>query len=288
LSIRTLTSKDYEKPLTELREILIKPVEQDLSGKKHLVVIPHGMLHYLPFQALRSPEGKYLIESYTMSYLPSASVLKYAREKNRGNRSDLLAVANPKTDLSPLPAAELEAREVSALFGRKEVLLGPGATESKFKSEGPRYDMLLFSTHGEMIESAPLESNLRFTPSSQDDGKLTVSEIFDMEVKANLVTLSACETGLARGTKGGFPQGDDLVGLSRAFIHAGAPSVVASLWKVSDEATVSMMRSFYRNLQTMPKAEALQQAQLDLAKSNAMTASHPYFWAPFILVGDWN
>jgi CHAT domain-containing protein len=161
------------------------------------------------------------------------------------------------------------------------------ATETKFKSEGPRYDMLLFSTHGEMIESAPLESNLRFTPTPQDDGKLTVSEIFDMEVKANLVTLSACETGLARGTKGGFPQGDDLVGLSRAFIHAGAPSVVASLWKVSDEATVEMMRSFYRNLKTMPKAEALQQAQLGLAKSNAMISSHPYFWAPFVLVGDW-
>ena len=118
-------------------------------------------------------------------------------------------------------------------------------------------------------------------------GELTVSEIFDMEVKANLVTLSACETGLARGTKGDFPQGDDLVGLSRAFIHAGAPSVVASLWKVSDDSTVEMMRSFYRNLKTMPKAEALRQAQLGLAKSNVMTSSHPYFWAPFILVGDW-
>jgi len=280
-------SKEYEKPLTELYGMLIKPVEKELAGKKHLVVVPHGMLHYLPFQALRSQEGKYLIESYTVSYLPSASVLKYAREKNRGNRSDLFAVANPKTDLSPLPAAELEAREVSALFNRKEVLLGTGATETKFKSEGPRYDMLLFSTHGEMIESAPLESNLRFTPSGQDDGKLTVSEIFDMEVKANLVTLSACETGLARGTKGGFPQGDDLVGLSRAFIHAGAPSVVASLWKVSDEATVAMMRAFFLNLQTMPKAQALQQAQLGLVKSNAMISSQPYFWAPFILVGDW-
>ncbi len=287
LSVKTLMSREYEKPLTELHGILIKPLEEPLAGKKHLVVVPHGMLHYLPFQALRSPEGKYLIESYTVSYLPSGSVLKYAREKNRGNRVDLFAVANPKTDLSPLPAAEMEAREVSALFKKKEVLLGQGATETRFKSEGPRYDMLLFSTHGEMIESAPLESNLRFTPSPQDDGKLTVSEIFDMEVKANLVTLSACETGLARGTKGGFPQGDDLVGLSRAFIHAGAPSVVASLWKVSDEATVEMMRSFYLNLQTMPKAQALQNAQLGLVKSNAMISSHPYFWAPFILVGDW-
>ena len=287
LTVKVFISKDYEKPLTDLYEILIKPVEQELAGKKHLVVVPHGMLHYLPFQALRTQEGKYLIDSYTVSYLPSASVLKYAREKNRGNRADLFAVANPKTDLAPLPAAEVEAREVSALFDRKQVLLGPGATKTKFKSEGLRYDLLLFSTHGEMIESDPLKSNLRFTPTQQDDGKLTVSEIFDMEVKANLVTLSACETGLARGTKGGFPQGDDLVGLSRAFIHAGAPSVVASLWKVSDDSTVEMMRSFYRNLRTMPKAEALRQAQLGLAKSNVMTSSHPYFWAPFILVGDW-
>ena len=287
LTVKVFMSRDYEKPLTDLYEILIKPVEKELAGKKHLVVVPHGMLHYLPFQALRNQEGRYLIESYTVSYLPSSSVLKYAREKNRGNHADLFAVANPVTDLAPLPAAEVEAREVSALFERKQVLLGLGATKTKFKSEGPRYDMLLFSTHGEMIESDPLKSNLRFTPTQQDDGKLTVCEIFDMEVKANLVTLSACETGLARGTKGDFPQGDDLVGLTRAFIHAGAPSVVASLWKVSDDSTVAMMRSFYRNLKTMPKAEALRQAQLGLAKSNVMTSSHPYFWAPFILVGDW-
>jgi len=287
LTVKVFTSKDYEKPLTDLYGILIKPVEKELVGKKHVVVVPHGMLHYLPFQALRNPEGKYLIESHTVSYLPSASVLKYAREKNRGNHANLFAVANPVTDLSPLPAAEVEAREVSALFAKKQVLLGSFATKTTFKREGPQYDLLLFSTHGEMIESAPLESNLRFTPTPQDDGKLTVSEIFDMEVKANLVTLSACETGLARGTKGDFPQGDDLVGLSRAFIHAGAPSVVASLWKVSDDSTVAMMRSFYRNLQTMPKAEALQQAQLGLARSSAMNSSHPYFWAPFILVGDW-
>jgi len=287
MTVKVFMSKEYERPLTELYGLLIKPVEQELAGKKHLVVVPHGMLHYLPFQALRTQEGKYLLESYTVSYLPSASVLKYARDKNRGNRAALFAVANPKTDLAPLPAAEVEAREVAILFDRKEVFLGSAATKPKFKSEGPRYDMLLFSTHGEMIESDPLMSNLRFTPTPQDDGKLTVSEIFDMEVTANLVTLSACETGLARGTKGGFPQGDDLVGLSRAFIHAGAPSVVASLWKVSDESTVVVMRSFYRNLKTMSKAEAIRQAQLGLMKSDAMTSSHPYFWAPFILVGDW-
>jgi CHAT domain-containing protein len=141
------------------------------------------------------------------------------------------------------------------------------------------------ATHGEIIESNPLRSNLRFTPSENDDGRLTVSEVFDIQIKANLVTLSACETALVKGEEGDFPQGDDLVGLSRAFIHAGAPSVVASLWKVSDESTVEFMRVFYRSLRSMSKSEALQSAQLDLMKSR--TCFHPFFWAPFILMGDW-
>jgi len=180
---------------------------------------------------------------------------------------------------------EQEVQEVSALFEKKLVLTGQQATKTSVKSQSPKYDLLHFSTHGEMIESNPLKSNLRFTPSGRDDGKLTVSEIFDMEIKANLVMLSACETALVRSEVGDFPLGDDLVGLSRAFIHAGAPSVVASLWKVSDESTVELMRAFYRNIKTMSKSEALQRAQLDLMKSDL--CFHPYFWAPFILLGDW-
>ncbi|MGZ3605841.1 MAG: CHAT domain-containing protein, partial [Thermodesulfobacteriota bacterium] len=183
------------------------------------------------------------------------------------------------------PAAEVEVNEVSAIFEKKLVLTGQQATKASVKSQGPGYDLILLSTHGEMIESNPLKSNLRFTPLERDDGKLTVSEIFDMEIKANLVTLSACETALVRGETGDFPQGDDLVGLSRAFIHAGAPSVVASLWKVSDESTVELMRAFYRNIKTMSKSEALQRAQLGLMKS--VLGFHPYFWAPFVLIGDW-
>ena len=162
----------------------------------------------------------------------------------------------------------MEVKEVSAIFEKKLVLTGQQATKISVKSQGPQYDMILLSTHGEMIESDPLKSNLRFTPSEKDDGRLTVSEIFDMEIKANLVTLSACETALVRGETGDFPQGDDLVGLSRAFIHAGAPSVVASLWKVSDDSTVELMGAFYRNLKSMSKSEALRKAQLDLMKSS--------------------
>ena len=112
-------------------------------------------------------------------------------------------MGNPITDLPPLPAAEQEAQEVSALFEKKLLLTGRQATKTSMKSQSPKYDLLHLSTHGEMIESNPLKSNLRFTPSERDDGRLTVSEIFDMEIKANLVTLSACETGLVEGEGGG-------------------------------------------------------------------------------------
>jgi CHAT domain-containing protein len=309
ITLDQLVKKTYERSVSELYDILIQPVEEEISGKKHLVIVPHGMLHYLPFQALLSKRGKYLIESFTISYLPSASVLKYARVNNKGNRTELFAAGNPTTGLAPLPAAEEEVRELSTLFEKRLVLTGKDATKTSVKGQSPRYDLLHFSTHGEMIESDPLRSNLRFAPSAGDDGKLTVNEIFDMEVRANMVTLSACETALVKGEEGDFPKGDDLVGLSRAFIHAGAPSVVASLWKVSDDSTVALMRAFYRNLRSMTKAEALQKAQLDLMKSSirfhvergsggitrsadyqpdmAIDCSHPFFWAPFILVGDW-
>jgi CHAT domain-containing protein len=309
ITLDRLFTKTYERPISELYETLIEPIEGEISGKRHLVIVPHGMLHYLPFQALLSKSGKYLIESFTISYLPSASVLRYARVNNKGNRTELFAAGNPATGLAPLPAAEEEVRELSTLFKKRLVLIGKEATKTSVKRQSPKYDLLHLSTHGEMIEFDPLKSNLRFTPSRGDDGRLTVNEIFDMEIRANLVTLSACETALVKGEEGNFPRGDDLVGLSRAFIHAGTPSVVASLWKVSDESTVALMRAFYRNLRSMTKAEALQKAQIDLMKSSirfrvqggpgamtrsaddqpdiAIDCSHPFFWAPFILVGDW-
>jgi CHAT domain-containing protein/Tfp pilus assembly protein PilF len=311
LSLNRLDKRDYEKPLVDLYNELIRPIESEISGKKKLIIVPHGMLHYLPFQALLSTGGDnpyYLIESFAIAYLPSASILKYVKVKNKGNREHLFAVGNPSTNLTPLPGAEKEVLEISTLFEKNLVLTREKATESMVKSQSPHYDMIIFSTHGEMINDDPLQSNLRFASSAEDDGKLTVDEIFDMEITANLVTLSACETALVQGEAGKFPQGDDLVGLSRAFIHAGAPSVLASLWKVSDDSTIQLMRKFYQNLQSMPKAEALRKAQLDLMKSRIrftvergvgitqsvdynpgidINCSHPFFWAPFILVGDW-
>jgi CHAT domain-containing protein len=299
----------YDKTLAELYRILILPVEGELSGKHHLVIVPHGLLHYVPFHALILDDRRYLIEAFTVSYLPSASVLSYVRENNKGNREALFAVGNPATDLDSLPAAEKEARAISALFDKKMLLTGREATKRSVKRYAGQYDMVLLSTHGEMLESSPLKSNLRFAPSPGDDGRLTVSEIFDLDIKANLVTLSACDTALVRGEWQTFPQGDDLIGLSRAFIHAGTPSILASLWKVSDDSTVELMADFYRNLRSMSKAQALRQAQLRLLGSSAGFAgakegtklspstpnrdtvpaewAHPFYWAPFILVGDW-
>ncbi|HVO83033.1 MAG TPA: CHAT domain-containing protein [Syntrophobacteria bacterium] len=299
----------YRETLAEFNRILIHPLEGELAAKRHLVIIPHGVLHYVPFHALVLEDGRYLIESFTLSYLPSASVLSYVRGNNKGNHEALFAVGNPATGLSSLPEAEAEVREVSALFDKKLLLTGREATKPSVKRYAGQYDIVLLSTHGEMLESSPLKSNLRFTPSPSDDGKLTVNEIFDLDIKANLVTLSACETALARGEWRTFPQGDDLIGLSRAFIHAGTPSILASLWRVSDDSTVELMLDFYRNLRSMPKAEALRQAQLHLLGSSAASAggtktakpspstpdrdtmpaewAHPFYWAPFILVGDW-
>ncbi|MBI2175012.1 MAG: CHAT domain-containing protein, partial [Candidatus Omnitrophica bacterium] len=155
-----------------------------------------------------------------------------------------------------------------------------------------------------------LSSAILLAKDGKEDGRLEVREIFGMGLKANLVVLSACETGLGK-----LSSGDELVGLTRAFIYAGTPSVVASLWKVEDSSTAALMGSFYRNLKTMSKVEALRQAQLELirgqgssdllaqrgvggigklgevpqtkpASPSSVSTSHPYFWAPFILVGD--
>src|SRR5262249_5849873 len=154
-------------------------------------------------------------------------------------------------------------------------------------------DIIHFASHAELNENEPLASAILLAKSDKADGRLEVREIFGMDLKANLVVLSACETGLGK-----LFRGDELVGLTRAFIYARRPSVVASLWNVDDSSTAALMASFYKNLKTMSKVEALRQAQLQLIRGDGSSklsticsrlralCSHPYFWAPFILVGD--
>ncbi len=300
-----------------LHKQLIEPVLPHITGKE-LIIVPHDVLHYLPFHALLSPDGKYLIEKFPIYYLSSASLLQFTKEKRRAGKADkVLALGNP--DLGDprmnLQFAELEAKEIQGLYPQSTVLLKREATEGQGKALSPQHDIIHFATHAELDENDPLSSAVLLTKDGKEDGRLEVREIFGMDLKASLVVLSACETGLGK-----LSSGDELVGLTRAFIYAGTPSVVASLWNVEDSSTAALMASFYKNLKTMSKVEALRQAQLNLIRGNinsdllarrgiggvgklgetpavktvaesgdapmSVSTSHPYFWAPFILVGD--
>lgn len=277
--------------------------------------MPHDVLHYLPFQALVSSSGRYLIEDYSIHYLSSASLMKFTTAKRRARRGErVLALGNPELAGSKvgLQFAELEAKEIQRLYPESTVLLNRKATEKSVKDLSTKHDILHFAAHAELNEKDPLSSAILLAKDGKEDGRLTVKEIFEMDLNADLVVLSGCETGLGK-----LSRGDEFVGLTRAFIYAGTPSVVASLWKVEDSSTAALMGSFYKNLKTMSKSEALRQAQLELIRgkvgaellamrgvggitkggedsrvessspvSSSVSSVHPYFWAPFVLVGD--
>ena len=303
----------FKKQAEDLFRFLIQPSLPHITGTQ-LVIVPHDVLHYLPFQTLLGSDGRYLIEKYPINYLSSASLLQFAKEKSGAMGKKVLAFGNP--DLNDpkmaLQFAEIEAKEIQTLYPQASIYLAKEATEEKAKTLSPQNDIIHFASHAELNENDPLSSAVLLAKSDKEDGRLEVREIFGMDLKASLVVLSACETGLGK-----LSSGDELVGLTRAFIYAGTPSVVASLWKVEDSSTAQLMASFYRNLKTMSKVEALRQAQLELIRGQAssdllarrgiggigklgevpegksqsqdsvsISTAHPYFWAPFILVGD--
>ena len=233
---------------------LIQPLLPHITGKE-LIIVPHDVLHYLPFHALVGPDGRYLIEKYPIYYLSSASLLQFVKEKRKAGGEKVLAFGNP--DLGDpeknLEYAELEAEEVKAAYPESSVYVRKEATEEKSKTLSANRDILHFATHAQLNEDDPLSSAVLLAKGGKEDGRLEVREIFGMDLKANLVVLSGCDTALGK-----LSTGDELVGLTRAFIYAGTPSVVASLWSVDDSSTAHLMASFYRNLKTMSKVEALQ------------------------------
>ena len=152
------------------------------------------------------------------------------------------------------------------------------ATETKLKQESKFYNIIHIACHGEFDRENPLFSCLLLAPSADDDGRLMTNEIFGLQLKAYLVTLSACETGLGK-----IEKGDDIIGLTRAFITAGASSIIASLWKINDVASAVLIKRFYRYLKQNSKIDALRQAQLFIKQRY----KHPAFWASFVLTGDY-
>lgn len=280
---KEMMQPDDEGPVRDLAQSLYKrlvaPMQPHVAGK-NLLIVPHGILHYLPFSMLHDGKDP-LVAHAKLRVLPSSSVLLYLDESgNSTSERSLLIFGNP--DLGEarydLPSAEVEARYIAGKFPGSKLLVRDQATETAFKELAPNYRYLHVASHGQFNPKNPLGSRLLLSKAEKDDGSLTVGELYDLHLKADLVVLSACETGL-----GGLMGGDDVIGLTRAFIYSGAENIVSSLWEVDDESTAALMENFYKAVaQGMDKAQALRDAQNKLRIKNP----HPFFWSAFYLTGS--
>ena len=258
---------------------LLKPMMTGLQGK-HLVIVPQGSLHYLPFAALRQ-DGKFLIENRALRYLPSAALAGLLRSSDISSIQRLLVLGNPDLN-SPeldLPSAQQEAQNLHQKFpNRSELFVRRAASESLVKQRAAEFSHIHLASHGEFSSDNPLGSRLKLAADDRNDGMLTVSEIYGLPLRAHMVVLSACETGLGQITSG-----DDVIGLTRGFLYAGAKNVVGSLWEVDDDATSTLFQAMYELMaQGRSPKQALAQAQARLLKDKP----HPFYWSAFAVVGD--
>jgi CHAT domain-containing protein/Tfp pilus assembly protein PilF len=271
--------------LQRLHALLIEPLENTglLAGKTRLVLVPHLELHYLPFAALHAsgPSARFLAERYEVSVTPSASAW-LALGDRAGRRSDggVLAYA-PRPDA--LPASRREVAAVERLAGSSvQVRVGRTASEDAFRREAPGQRILHLASNGVLNKHNPLFSYVELAPGGGYDGRLEVHEVMGLRLDAELVVLSACQTGLGSGVRADVPAGDDWVSLTHAFLHAGAERVVATLWPVDDWVTAALMEEFYQAMaRGLDPVRALAAAQRVL-QAEASTA-HPHFWAGFVI-----
>lgn len=276
---RVQKMESVSEELSRLSHLLIEPAAQDLEGLRYLGIIPDGPLHFLSFAALPLNTGS-LIDAYPVFYSPSASVLKFTFAKRKdAKHTKILAIGNP--DLGnynyQLPMAELEARSIRWEFPNLDILTGATATKEWLVANVSRYGVIHLATHGEFDDVNPLLSSLWLASPNPNNRRLTVREVFGLTLNADLVTLSACQTGLGRLEAG------ELIGLNRAFMYAGTHTLVSALWRVDDLATSLLMKHFYRNYAHQDKAMSLRQAQLLIKKD----FPHPAYWSGLVLVGDY-
>jgi CHAT domain-containing protein len=294
----------FRPSAVKLYDMFLKPAESQLRGKTNVVIAPDSNLWDLPFQALLNANGRFLIEDASISYAPSFTVLREMtkrrlRQTATHGPTTLLAFGNPMSGrptvprtgmtlrdggLDPLPEGAEEVKALARLYGaaRSTVYVGADAREDRVTSEAGRASILHFTTHGTLNNAAPMYSYLTLAEGGpNDDGLLEAWELMQLDLKADLAVLSACET--ARGRIGG---GEGVIGLSWAMFIAGVPSTVVSQWKVESASTRDLMVNFHRSLlSSQPtKADALRQAALKLMRNPE--TSHPFYWAGFVLVGD--
>ncbi|MDD2897703.1 MAG: CHAT domain-containing protein [Desulfuromonadaceae bacterium] len=269
-----------EKQSRELYDLLVAQPLAESGPLRSIGIIPHGSLHYLSFATLNDGRD-YLIDRQNLFYLPAASVFKYTlARRSAGKMLHVLAIGNPDLGNSSLdlPFAEREAGTLRWNYPDVTILTRERATESWIREHISEFGVIHIASHGEFDPVNPLFSAIRLAKDSKADGKLQAEEIFGLDIKADLVVLSACQTGL-----GDIRSGDDVVGMNRAFVFAGTHSLMSSLWRVSDVSTAILMKQFYRDYMTYGKAESLTRAMQHVKNRYP----HPGYWGAFVLTGDY-
>ncbi|MBX9876946.1 MAG: CHAT domain-containing protein [Candidatus Obscuribacterales bacterium] len=285
--------------LKQMHKLLLGSAEPLLAGKQ-LIIIPHGPLFLVPFAALMNQQGKFVVENSVLSVVPAVSVLQSTAKLRDSSLNDntLMAFGNPKTEifatLGSLPYAEKEVVKAAELFGaaKSTKRLGVDATRATFVSTAPKSSVVHMACHGIINEEQPTLSGLVLAKDGNDNGFMTVKDILSLPpLKSKLIVLSACQTGRGKIT------GDGVIGLSRAFIAAGTPSVIVSHWNVDDVIAEFQMEVFYKTLLAgKGKAEALREAQLQTIStmegsmadpsSPTFIRANPRYWAAFQLIGE--
>ncbi|NEP98993.1 CHAT domain-containing protein, partial [Moorena sp. SIO3F7] len=269
--------------LKQLHQLLIEPIAELLptNPEARVTFIPHESLFLVPFPALQDASGQYLIEKHTMLTAPSIQVLDLTNQQRQlVSGEEMLVIGNPTMPqgLPPLPGTETEALAIAEMFNT-QALIGNQATKAAVVEQMSKAKIIHLATHGLLndFQGLGLPGAIALAPTKTDKGFLSASEILDLKLSAELVVLSACNTGRGRVTS------DGVIGLSRSLVAAGVPSVVVSLWKVPDDSTADLMTEFYRQLQQTPdKAVALRQAMLTTLKQYP----NPVEWAAFTLIGE--
>lgn len=274
---------------------LIEPIEKCSEEGDVVWIVPHRELHRLPLHALEVG-GRYLADRNPVFFTPSASILRYSKAKNPGRPPvTALVLGDSLPEPDDLPSAAEEARSVASLFST-DAHIGDRATKVLLREElrwaGGEIDVLHLACHGAFEPDDPLGSRIELAPCDGDAGHpdLTVEDVLGLDLKATLVTLSACESGLSK-----IHPGEELVGMTRSFLYAGTPALLVSLWSVHDESTGVLMERFYEALldpspggdaeARTSKARALQVAQRKVRSNGRF--DYPFHWASFILLGDW-
>lgn len=301
VQLKNSFDSDWQPVAEDLHQTLIVPIEKTdiLKNIRRIGFVPYGFLHNLPFAALVRNDAtgsKFLIEDYTLFQTPSATFLTNSSQQSKSFDKTILSVGNKADDegFQQLLFAEEEAINVAALFNEK-AHINSAATETNFKRLAPLSKYIHLATHAVSEDMMPMLSRIKLNKSDEDDGNLTVREIFNLQLNADLVTLGACRTGQSNTMSGNQTSEVDRISLHEAFLNAGSHSVLATLFPIEDRSTMEFMKTFYANLQTMDKAEALAttqraalRGQLSFSANNqTYLLKHPRHWTAFILVGNY-